>query len=784
MSNATKSINHPDEINKPGQDIKMLFLKYFSFWKFFLISLFISLLSCFIYLRYAPTVFKTTAKIKILEKDKGLDLPSATNLLTKKNINIENEIESIKSFPILNQVNKKLNLCFNVFSVGHIKTSRISEIPFYLEELILDELNDEESLFRFTFESANLTVTEIKTDTSYTFSNLSTTEFDHDLPFQISWDNEIKDQILEIIIKPLKTTINELKDELDVVSVGKESEIISISLKNENTDYASQIINTIIDVYNLDGINDRRLIHKRTIDFINDRFVLLGQELDSIELNKQLYKLNNKLVDISTDAGLSVGLRSKSNEQLFHLENQIALSKLLLNSAKKQEYNLLPANIGLENNSINSLIANYNEKILLEEVLINDGGENNPSVKNSKKITENIRQNIVNTISTHLNQLRETKDQIKFQNNFYNNEVSKIPEKEKVLRSIERGQEIQESLYLFLLQKREEAEVSYAVTEPSIKIVEYSISDDDPVSPKKEFIILGSLFVGIFVPICILYLIFLFDTKIHYSQEINDIVPDSVILGEIPNIKDPFEKIFENPSQRSTIAEASRILASNSNYLLKRNGSGLGSVVLTTSTLKGEGKTFVALNLSLALSGLNKKVLLIGADLRNPQVHNYIGVNKSDNGLTNFLVDNKFNWKKNSKNYFKNHPNHNILISGKLPPNPVQILTNGNLEQLINEAKEIYDFIVLDCAPTLLVTDTLLISHLADITVYLARANFTEKEILKYPRKLIDEKKLNNVGFVINGLGSKGSYGYGYGYKYGYNYGYGYGYGEEYKKRR
>lgn len=649
MSNATKSINHPDEINKPGQDIKMLFLKYFSFWKFFLISLFISLLSCFIYLRYAPTVFKTTAKIKILEKDKGLDLPSATNLLTKKNINIENEIESIKSFPILNQVNKKLNLCFNVFSVGHIKTSRISEIPFYLEELILDELNDEESLFRFTFESANLTVTEIKTDTSYTFSNLSTTEFDHDLPFQISWDNEIKDQILEIIIKPLKTTINELKDELDVVSVGKESEIISISLKNENTDYASQIINTIIDVYNLDGINDRRLIHKRTIDFINDRFVLLGQELDSIELNKQLYKLNNKLVDISTDAGLSVGLRSKSNEQLFHLENQIALSKLLLNSAKKQEYNLLPANIGLENNSINSLIANYNEKILLEEVLINDGGENNPSVKNSKKITENIRQNIVNTISTHLNQLRETKDQIKFQNNFYNNEVSKIPEKEKVLRSIERGQEIQESLYLFLLQKREEAEVSYAVTEPSIKIVEYSISDDDPVSPKKEFIILGSLFVGIFVPICILYLIFLFDTKIHYSQEINDIVPDSVILGEIPNIKDPFEKIFENPSQRSTIAEASRILASNSNYLLKRNGSGLGSVVLTTSTLKGEGKTFVALNLSLALSGLNKKVLLIGADLRNPQVHNYIGVNKSDNGLTNFLVDNKFNWKKNSK---------------------------------------------------------------------------------------------------------------------------------------
>ena len=202
-------------------------------------------------------------------------------------------------------------------------------------------------------------------------------------------------------------------------------------------------------------------------------------------------------------------------------------------------------------------------------------------------------------------------------------------------------------------------------------------------------------------------------------------------------------------------------------------------VILCTSTIKGEGKTFVALNLSLALASLNKKVLLIGADLRNPQIHNYVDVEKRVDGLSNYLYDDGFDWKSALLKPFKEHPTHTVLIGGNLPPNPVQLLTNGRLDTLLNEAKKNYDYIIMDCAPTLLVTDTLLISHLADATVYLTRANHTEKELLEYPKQLIQDKKLKNVGFVINGLGAGNSYGYGYGYKYGYNYGYGYGYGSE-----
>ncbi|MDB2317674.1 polysaccharide biosynthesis tyrosine autokinase [Flavobacteriales bacterium] len=375
--------------------------------------------------------------------------------------------------------------------------------------------------------------------------------------------------------------------------------------------------------------------------------------------------------------------------------------------------------------------------------------------------------------------MNQTKTQFESKNRKFTAEISQLPEKEKILRSIERSQEIQESLYLFLLQKREEAEVSYAVTEPSLKVVEYALSSEEPISPKKPIVILGSLILGLLIPFGILYIRFLLNTKIQSKKDLESSLPNSSVLGEIPEIKEDGEKLFSNPNERSVLAEASRILSSNTNYLLGVNKKDEGSVILCTSTIKGEGKTFVALNLSLALASLNKKVLLIGADLRNPQIHNYVDVEKRVDGLSNYLYADGFDWKSALLKPFKEHPTHTVLIGGNLPPNPVQLLTNGRLDTLLNEAKKNYDYIIMDCAPTLLVTDTLLISHLADATVYLTRANHTEKELLEYPKQLIQDKKLKNVGFVINGLGAGNSYGYGYGYKYGYNYGYGYGYGSE-----
>ena len=775
------NLDNTEEINL-GEIIS----RYFSFWPWFVLSTFISISACLIYLRYASNTYESSTKILIIDKKKTLELP--TDDIFGEKINLENEIETIKSFPIIERVVKKLNLCYEFYELGNIKDSRALSVPFTYKFLVPIDSISKNQAYELEFNSDGLSIYSEKSDSTYNFKNHFTTALSHDLPFEvlpgIFPTNKKLNQKYKLHVSTLYSKINQLKNMLTISNVGKKSEIIKISLKSDNTSYAEEVLNTLVNIYKLDGISDRRLVYKNTIDFINDRFVLLRHELDSIELQKQVFKFDNDLVTIQMDANLSQNRKSESDKSLFHLETQVSIAELLLKSAENQTGDLFPANIGLENKSINEIINDYNNKVLQRKSLINNGGENNPSVKLLNSTIIDHKENILVSVLSYIEQLEETRQQLIFQNKKYSMQVSSLPEKEKELRSIERSQEIQESLYLFLLKKREEAEVNYAITEKSTKVVEYAISGKNPISPKRQIIILGGVLIGLLIPSFIIYLIFLLDTKLHHKKDVELVFPDYPVLAEIPDIKDLDKKIFNNPNNRSTIAEASRILASNVQYLLGKNAENdSGKIILSTSTIKGEGKTFVALNLSLALASLNKRVLLIGADLRNPQIHNYINVKKSSEGLTNYLFDNKFNWKSGVKNHFENLPNHDVLIGGAISPNPVQLLTNGNLEVLLNEAKECYDFIVLDCAPTLLVTDTLLISQLGDATVYLTRANLTEKELMEYPKKLIEEQKLKNVGFVLNGLGAGKAYGYGYGYtygyKYGYNYGYGYGYNSE-----
>ena len=774
----TNNFDETQEIN-----LSEIISRYFSFWPWFALSIFICLSACLIYIRYTPNTFESSTKILILDKKQSLEL-TTENIFSEK-INLDNEIERIKSHPIIERVVKKLNLCYEFYFVGNITNSRALDVPFPYEFVVPVDSISENQAYELKFSSNGLFVYSEMNDSTYYFKDHFTTSLSHDLPFEvlpsIFSSQKPLDQKYKLSLSTLHSKINQLKNLITITNVGKKSEIIKINLKSDNTDYGEEILNTLVNVYNLDGINDRRLVHKNTIDFINDRFVSLAHELDSIELQKQYFKFDNDLVNIQMDANLSQSLRSESDQTLFRLETQISIAKLLLKSAENQSGNLFPANIGLENKSINEIIKDYNNKIIKRKSLTTNGGVNNPSVKFLSSSITDHKENILQTVLKYIEQLEKKRQKLIFQNKVYSMEVSSLPEKEKELRSIERSQEIQETLYLFLLKRREESEVNYAITESSTKIIEYALSSNSPIRPQKLLIILSGILFGLFIPFSIIYLIFLFDTKLHHKKDVEFVFPDHPVLAEIPDIKDVDQKIFNNPNNRSTIAEASRILASNVQYLLgKEVKNDFGKIILSTSTIKGEGKTFVALNLSLALASLNKKVLLIGADLRNPQIHNYINVKKSSEGLTNYLFDNTFNWKSAVKNHFKSLPGHDVLIGGAIAPNPVQLLTNGNLKTLLNEAKESYDFIILDCAPTLLVTDTLLISQLADATVYLTRANFTEKELLDYPKKLIEESKIKNVGFVLNGLGSGKAYGYGYGYTYGYKYGYNYGYGYGY----
>jgi capsular exopolysaccharide synthesis family protein len=774
--------NYNQENIEDEYDLKKELFKYLFFWRWFVFSITLCLIISFFYLRYSHTIYSTSAKIKILDKkEASLELPSASDIFKNNTINLENEIELLSSYSILSEVAQKQNLNTNFYRVGDIMTTRVAHFPFQFEQLISND-SIKELVFDIYFNNEGIEINNVNTDSTYLFNSYTTHTISHDLPFNIRWDKtnalSSDEEYYKIIFSTTKNTVSQLKRQVSLSKVGKESDIILLKMDNESPAYSEIILNSIVAVFNQDGVSDRQMIHKRTIDFVNERYILLSNELDSIEIQKQLYKLNNNLIDITANSSLSLELSSKSNQQLLDLENQIAIAKLLDESFKNNNYDLLPANIGINNSKINFLITDFNTIILERKNLIISAGLNNPSVMQLDRAIQDNRANIIRTVSNYLTQLKQTKRQLTLQSKKLNKDVSNLPEKEKILRAIERNQVIKESLYLFLLQKREEAEVSFAVTEPTIKVIEYALSSDIPISPKKQITLLAALLIGILIPFGSIYLILLFNTKIQLKQDIDELNIGASVIGELPFIADEESKLFKNPKDRNTLAESFRILSSNVNYLLPQNtGTTDAKVIISTSSVKGEGKSFVALNISLALSSLDKKVLLIGADLRNPQLHKYLEIDKSSEGLTGYLHNTNFDWKASIINKFEHLPKHHTLLTGIIPPNATQLLANGNFEKIILEAKKEYDYIVIDTAPTLLVTDTLLISDNADAILYICRSNYTEKEILNYPKELIRDGKIKNVGLVINSVGANSRYDYGYSYKYGYSYNYGYGYG-------
>jgi capsular exopolysaccharide synthesis family protein len=758
-------------------DLKQEMARYIRYWPWFVLTLVITLISAYLYLRYAPRIYETYSKVKILDESEGLELPTSAFIFKRTNINLENEIEILTSYLIMNKVVRDLDLNTSFYEEGTIQTSQTEDLPFYFEQIILPDSIITGLSYKLKVNEKGFEVFNLGTEKTYSFSEFSTFNQKHRLPFNIRIDSSNSKMVsigktFIVKFRPIKDEALGLKSRIKVEAIGEQSDLLKLSIKGESVELSEKILNTLMDVFDKDGIKDRQLVSQRTLDFIDARFEYLAKELDSIEISYQDFKQNNNLVDLATDAELGLEQRVKSENDVFQITTQLSLAKLLEDSLKDSSgAGLLPANIGIENPGINNLISDYNLAVIQRDKLANSGGVNNPAVKLAVNQVVNLKSNINRSLRTYINQLETSKKQLGNRNRVFSGKMSQIPEKERLLLSISRQQKIKQSLYLLLLQKREEAAINLAITEPSIKIVEYALSGSKPISPKSNFVYAGAIFGGLLIPFGILYLMFILDTKLHSKEDITKITSKIPVIGEIPDLKKNKDIIFTDPNDRSAVAESFRILSSNVDYILPVNDNKKGRVVYCTSTIKGEGKTYVSLNLSLALSSINKKVLLIGADLRNPQIHTHIKEDKHKPGLSNYLHDVNYDWKNSLIQGFEKHPNHSIILSGSIPPNPAHLLTNGRFKKLIEEAKDHYDYIIVDTAPTILVTDTMLISQLADATIYLARANYTEKNLLKYSKELEETGKLKNMAYVINSVGASKSYGYGY--NYGYNYGYG-----------
>ncbi|WP_422107364.1 GumC family protein [Winogradskyella sp.] len=756
-------------------DLKREFLRYFRYWPWFVLSLVVTLVSAYAYSRYSPRIYETYSKIKILDESEGLELPTSAFIFKRSNINLENEIEILTSYLIMNRVVRTLNLNTSFYEEGTIQTSQVDILPFDFEQVIIPDSINRTLSYKIDILNNGVRITNLITEKEFSFPTYSTKDKAHRLPFNVIINRDLEllvNKTYIVYFEPIKNAALGLKSRIQVEAIGEQSDLLKLSIKGESPELSERILTSLMDVFNRDGINDRQLVSKRTLNFIDERFVFLAEELDSIEIDQEVFKEKNNIIDIATDAELGLQQRAESENEFFKLQNQLALSKLLENSLNENsDSDLLPANIGIDNNGINVLISEYNLAVINRDKLKNGGGKNNPAVVLAKEQVMDLKSNINRSLRNYTNQLEASLQQLRSRNEKFAGRVSQIPEQERLFKSIQRQQKIKESLYLLLLQKREEAAINLAITEPSIKVVEHALSGSGPISPKPNIIYAGALLMGLLIPFGILYLMFMLDTKLHSKEDITKVSPAIPVIGEIPNLKKAKDIIFNDPNDRSPLAESFRILSANVDYILPIREGDKGKIIYCTSTIKGEGKTYVSLNLSLALSSINKKVLLIGADLRNPQIHTHILEDKQKPGLSNYLHDINYDWKDALISGFDKHPNHHIILSGSIPPNPAHLLTNGRFKKLIEEAKEVYDYVVVDTAPTILVTDTMLISQLADATIYLARANYTEKNLLKFSKELNETGKLKNMAYVINSVGASKSYGYGY--NYGYNYGYG-----------
>ncbi len=763
--------------------------KYLQYWYLFLISLVIGISITETALRYVNDEYVSKINIKIIEQDQkdALNLSNISNPFGKRSINLENEKEVIKSYRLNEKVVDKLDLQTYIFSKGKIKSVELWEdAPFTIEYLdsgnVLDETEFEiqVKITEEGYERVNGALNK-KEKISFKFRETDSVSGLHFfLTLKDDKDNRnLIGQTYLISRIPKGAAIEGLSDQLQINKTSKEGDVISISIQGPNKDKNEDILNTLVQEYNSDGMADKQIIAQSTISFINDRLFELYDELDSIEYSIEKYLVQNDMVSIESDAEITTTKKYGYEEKINDLNTQLQLSYVLEKSLKADTKNgLIPDNIGLTNSGINNLVDAYNSMILQRSKLSASAGVNNPELK---LLNTSILEQERNTLKSIANYRSELTLSLNTLNKFQVESSARfksIPSKGKTLRSIGRKQGIKESLYLLLLQKREEAGITLASTAPSVKLLDYASTRLEPVSPKRFPIFILSILFSIALPIAILFLKFALDNKIHDSDDVTLASPNIPLIAELPKVAEDKRQVKE--TDNSPLAEAFRMLRTNVNYMLPIDLNGKAPIIMVTSTIKGEGKTFTSMNLAFVYANTNKKVLLLGTDMRNPQLHKYLNIDKNIFGLSNYLHDSQLLHKDLIIKNAMGNRFFDVLLAGNIPPNPAELLTNGRLSILLDELRNEYDYIIVDTAPSLLVTDTLLIAPLADILLYVCSVNITEKRLMNFSKELKEEGKFKNVAYVLNNvLQPAYAYKYGYRYAYSYNYGYGYGYGAD-----
>lgn len=743
-------------------DFKKEILRYLRKWPWFVISMLLCYAAAKIYLRYTQPQYLSKTSLMLSENNSknNVALSDLQNLGVgvSDDRELQGETVMITSKPILAQVSQKLGLDISYYSKGSIK-----EIELYGNTPVKAELIQ---LYHPESFSGAAVVLEGVSDAAFRITEGAGAgrqyRYGHpiDLGFgrvKISKSGSGIKSPLKIVFRSEKSVVAGMESAVSVALPPNKGLLMELSMTGTVPQKSEDILNEIAHQYNIDGVKDKNLEAQNTQDFINGRLVIISQDLSGIESEKENFKRSNQITDLDAMANMALGNINSNTKSYLDTATQLELVKAISDMAAKEQ--MLPTNMGL-NGTTETAIGKYNEMLLTRNRVLKQASNINPAVvqlnRDLAEAHSLVRKNLsesTQALQMQLSQLRGQLDQDK-------GIVNRYPTQEKIFRNIDRQQQLKEQLYLYLLQKREENAINLAVTAPKAKVVDpaYTVGK---VKPNAQQITTGALAAGFLLPLAVLFTLFTLDTRIRTRHQLAAAAPNIPVLGTIPVATE--QPAVVGTSDFSVFAESFRILASNLRYLLKAANDADRGTVLVTSSVKGEGKTTVAINLALTLAGKGKTMLL-GADIRNPQLHRFM--EHSNIGITDYLVSDEVT----PDAYIyrsKMHENLDVMFSGAMAPNPSDLLDMDKFAKLMQELRRSYQYVVIDSAPVMLVSDTLHLIDLADVVLYVVKAGYTEKSMLAFAEELQQTSDIDNMALLLNAAQPENTR---YGNKYGYGY--------------
>lgn len=771
--------NNSSNKNDQGLNIVDLFMYLASQWKWFLLSILIcGGIAWYNYAR-APLVYFRSATVIIKDpsnKASTSGLDRFDNFINK--VNVANEILQFRSKKLMREVVQRVHA-----DVSYQIKDGLRSNELYNESPVLVNLPDAlpEQSFSFTMtlkDAKTVTLSDfsgIEAKPSYEVALNDTVAIIEGMNVVVTATNYLRDSWLNTPIRvqklPVESMVNYYKNALGIQQEEEEASILTLALKDSSPARAEDVLNTLITVYNEEAIKEKNQVAVNTANFINERLIIIERELGNVESNLESFKQRNQIVDIASSAGMYMTESQKYNADAMELETQLRLANFIKDylTDPSKETDLIPSNTGISDMNIENQISLYNAAKLKRDHLIDDSSVNNPVVQELNNSLRAMKQSIIRAVDNMIVSLNVKRNDAQNREMRAQDRVTAIPTKERQMLSIERQQKIKEALYLFLLNKREENALSQAMADNNARVIDGAEGSNAPISPNRNRILLLGLLVGIALPGAVCLAILFMDTRVHGRKDIEG-ATSVPYLGEIPldkeAMKDHRKKVMAVKEQGDDIvSEAFRILRTNMAFLSKKDKP--AQVITFTSFNIGAGKTFIARNLSMSLAYLKKRVVMVDLDIRKGTLSRHFG--HYHVGVTNYLSDNTVK----VDNIIQHQEGFDLIPAGILAPNPAELLMDNRLDELMNELRTRYDYIIADNVPVGLIADATIANRIADLTIFVVRAGKLDRRQLPDIEKLYQEKKLKNMALVLNGANPER---HGYGYSYGYGYGYGYGY--------